>query len=67
VVGASLALPFGIVGGGLGALFGLAFGALAMLARATGRWRKTALVGITVSSLALVVAAAELVIRSLRS
>ena len=58
---ASLALPFGVVGGGFGALFGLVFGALAMFARATGRWRTTALVGITVSSLALIVAAAELV------
>jgi hypothetical protein len=58
---ASLALPFGVVGGGFGALFGLVFGALAILARATGRWRTTALVGITVSSVALIVAAAELV------
>jgi hypothetical protein len=58
---ASLALPFGVIGGGFGALFGLAFGALAMLGRATGRWRKTALAGITVSSLVFILAAAELV------
>jgi hypothetical protein len=57
----SVALPFGVIGGAVAALFGLAFGGLAVLAHAWGRWRKTALVGIAVSSLALLVAAAEVV------
>jgi len=57
----SLALPFGVVSGAVAALFGLAFGGLAVLAHAWGGWRKTALVGIAVSTLALLVAAAEVV------
>lgn len=57
----SLALPFGVIGGAAAALFGLAFGGLAVRARAWAGWRKTALVGIAISSLALLVAAAELV------
>jgi membrane associated rhomboid family serine protease len=57
----SMASPFGVVAGTAAALFGLAFGALALLANAAHRWRKTALVGIATSSLALLVAAAELV------
>lgn len=65
VVGAwavlSMASPFGVVAGTAAALFGLAFGVLALLAAAADRWRKTALVGIAASSLALVVAAAEVV------
>ena len=57
----SVALPFGVIGGAVAALFGLAFGALAVLAHAWGGWRKTALVGIAMSILALLVAAAEVV------
>ena len=65
VVGAwavlSMASPFGMVAGTAAALFGLAFGVLALLAHAANRWRKTALVGISTNSLALLVAAAEVV------
>ena len=65
VVGAwavlSMASPFGMVAGTAAALFGLAFGVLALLAHAANRWRKTALVGIFTNSLALLVAAAEVV------
>jgi hypothetical protein len=57
----SVAVPFGVIGGAAAALFGLIFGGLAILARAWGRWRKTALVGIAISGLALLVAAAEVV------
>lgn len=57
----SMALPFGLVAGTAAALFGLAFGILAVLANAGGRWRTTALVGIATSGLALFVAAAEVV------
>jgi hypothetical protein len=57
----SVALPFGLIGGAVAALFGLAFGGVAVLAHARGRWRKTAFVGIAISSLALLVAAAEVV------
>ena len=57
----SLALPFGLVGGAVAALFGLAFGVLALFARAWGRWRKIAVAGIAISTLALLVAAAEVV------
>jgi hypothetical protein len=56
-----MATPFGLVAGTAAALFGLALGVLALLAQAADRWRKTALVGIATSSLALVVAAAEVV------
>jgi hypothetical protein len=57
----SLALPFGVMGGAVAALFGLAFGGLAVLAHAWGGWRKTALVGIAISTLALLLATAEVV------
>ena len=57
----SMASPFGIVAGTAAALFGLTFGALAVAAHARGGWRKTALVGITTSGLALFIAAAEIV------
>jgi len=56
----SLASPFGPVGG-VAALFGLAFGGLAVLAHARGRWRKTAVVGLVINSLALIVAVGEVV------
>jgi membrane associated rhomboid family serine protease len=56
----SLASPFGPVGGAA-ALFGLAFGGLALLAHARGRWRRTVVVGIAVNSLALLGAVGELV------
>ncbi|SRR6266516_1376033 len=55
----SVAFPFGLIGGAVASLFGLAFGGLAVFAPAWGRWRKTAFVGIAISSLALLVAAAE--------
>lgn len=65
VVGAwavpSLATPFGIVAGPAAALVGLAFGVLAVRARAQDRWRKTAIVGIAINSLVLLVAADEVV------
>ena len=50
-----------VIGGAAAALFGLAFGAIALLGHAWGRWRKTALAGIAVSALALLGAAAEVV------
>jgi hypothetical protein len=46
------------VGAWVAALFGLAFGVLALFAHAWGRWRKIAVAGIGISTLALVVAAA---------
>jgi hypothetical protein len=58
---ASVPLPIGLIGGAVAAVFGLAFGVLAILSHAWGRWRKTALAGIAVSGLALVIAAAEVV------
>jgi hypothetical protein len=58
----SLALPFGVIGGAGAALFGLAFGGLAVRARAWGGgWRTAALIGIGVNVLALLLAAAEVV------
>jgi hypothetical protein len=57
----SLALPFGVIGGAVAALFGLAFGGLAVLAHAWGGWRKAALVGIAISTITLLVATAEVV------
>ena len=54
----SVALPFGLIGGAVAALFGLVFGALALFAHAWGRWRKIAVSGIAISTLALLVAAA---------
>ena len=63
VVGAwallSMASPFGVVAGTAAALFGLAFGVLAVLANAAGRWRQTAFVGIGASCLTLLIALAE--------
>jgi len=56
----SLASPFGPVGGAA-AMFGLAFGGLAVLAHARGPWRRTAAVGIAINSLALLGAVGELV------
>jgi membrane associated rhomboid family serine protease len=57
----AVAFPFGLVGGAGAALFGLTFGVLAIRTRAWGQWRKTALIGIGISSLTLLVAAAEVV------
>jgi hypothetical protein len=59
---AFVASPFGAVGGPGAALFGLVFGALAMVAHAWGRWRTTALAGITISTLTLLVFALEIVV-----
>jgi hypothetical protein len=58
---AVMPFPFGVVGGSGAAVLGVVFGALALLSRAWGRWRKTALAGIAISSLALLAAAAEVV------
>jgi membrane associated rhomboid family serine protease len=62
VVGAwallSMASPFGVVAGTAAALFGLAFGVLAVHANAADRWRQTALVGIGASCLTLLIALA---------
>ena len=58
---AVVAIPLGVIGGAVAAAFGLVFGVLALLSHAWGRWRKTALVGIAISSLALLVFAAEIV------
>jgi hypothetical protein len=52
------ATPIGAVGGAGAAVFGFAFGVLALLSHAWGRWRKAALAGIAISILALVVFAA---------
>jgi hypothetical protein len=49
------ATPIGAIGGAGAAVFGLAFGVLALRGRARGRWRKAALAGIAISILALVV------------
>ena len=49
------ATPIGAIGGAGAAVFGLAFGVLALHGRAWGRWRQAALAGITISALALVV------------
>jgi hypothetical protein len=57
----SLALPWGFIGGAAAALFGLAFGGIALIAHASGGWRKTALVGLAISGLALLVAVGEVV------
>jgi hypothetical protein len=57
-----LAVPLGVVGGAGAAIFGLTFGSLAIHGHAWGRWRKIALVGIAISGLALLVAAAEVVL-----
>jgi len=56
----SLASPFGPVGG-VAALLSLAFGGLAVLAHARDRWRMTAVVGVAINSLALLVAGGEVV------
>jgi hypothetical protein len=52
---AFVAMPFGAIGGAGAAVFGLAFGALALHGRPRGRWRKSALTGVAVSILALAV------------
>ncbi|HYZ76012.1 MAG TPA: hypothetical protein VE596_01440 [Gaiellaceae bacterium] len=52
---AFVATPIGAVGGAAAAAFGLAFGALALHGRPHGRWRTTALAGVSVSVLALAV------------
>jgi len=57
----SVAFPFRLVGGAAAALFELTFGVLAIRTSAWARRRKTALVGIGISSLTLLVAAAEVV------
>ena len=57
----TVALPFGVIAGSATALFGLAFGGLAVLAHAWGGWRKAAFVGIAMSILTLLVVAALLV------
>jgi len=57
----AVALPYGLVGGGAAALFGLTFGFIAIRTKAWGRWRKAALVGIGISGLTLLVAAGEVV------
>ena len=48
------ATPIGAIGAAGAAVFGLAFGLLALLSHAWGRWRKLALVGVAISLLALV-------------
>jgi hypothetical protein len=59
---AVVAIPLGAIGGAVAAAFSLVFGVLALLSHAWGRWRKTALIGIGISSLALLVFAAETVL-----
>jgi hypothetical protein len=59
---AVMPIPFGVVGGSGAALFGLVLGVLALVSGLAGRSRKTAIAGVAVSSLALVVAAAEVVL-----
>ena len=49
------ATPIGAVGGAGAAVFGLAFGVLALLGHTWGRWRKAAVAGMAISILALVV------------
>jgi hypothetical protein len=49
------ATPIGAIGGAGAAVFGLAFGVLALHGHARGRWRKVALAGIAISVLALIV------------
>jgi hypothetical protein len=50
-----VATPLGAVGGAAAALFGLALGFVALRSGASGRWRRTALAGIAMGSLALAV------------
>ena len=57
----SVALPFGLIGGAVAALFGLTFGVIALFAHAWGKWRKIALAGIAISTFALVAAVAVVV------
>jgi hypothetical protein len=52
---ASVATLFGAVGGAGAAVFGVAFGALALHGRPRGRWRTTALAGVATGALALAV------------
>jgi hypothetical protein len=56
------ATPLGAVGGAVAAIFGLVFGATALLSHAWGRWRLTALAGIGISILALLVFAVFVVL-----
>jgi hypothetical protein len=57
----TVVLPFGVIAGSATALFGLAFGGLAVPAHAWGGWRKAAFVGIAMSTLTLLFVAALLV------
>ena len=50
-----------MVGGAAAAILAIASGVLALRSHAWGRWRKTALAGIAVSILALLMFAAEVV------
>jgi hypothetical protein len=52
---AFVAFPFGSVGGAAAAAFALVFGFLALRTRAWGRWRTTAIAGIVISTLALLI------------
>jgi hypothetical protein len=58
---AFVATPFGAIGGAGAAAFGLVVGVIALRSHAWGRWRKTALAGIAISSLVLLVFAAVVV------
>ena len=57
-----LTVGFGLVGGAIAALFGVVFGILALLSGAWGGWRRTALIGISLGGLALVVFAVLLAV-----
>jgi hypothetical protein len=50
-----VAFPFGSIGGAIAAAFGLVFGVLALASNAWGRWRTTAITGIVISSLTLLI------------
>jgi hypothetical protein len=52
---AFVAFPFGSIGGAVAAAFGLVLGVLALASQAWGRWRTTAITGIVISSLALLI------------
>jgi len=47
--------PIGAIGGAGAAVLGIAFGVLALVSHAWGRWRTVALAGLAISILALVV------------
>lgn len=55
----SMATPFGLIAGPVTALFGLAFGVLAVFAGGAGRVRRTAFVGVGASCLTLLLALVE--------